>query len=78
MVSTMKKAGCYLIDTATFGNVYDLNKDWFKRVAPTEENVKNKKFYDRISKFYDNLQGADKESKTYSFLNRYYIFKKIE
>jgi len=78
MISTMKKAGCYLIDTATFGNVYDLNKDWFKRVAATEENVKNKKFYDRVTKFYDNLQGADKESKTYSFLNRFYVFKKIE
>ena len=78
MISTMKKAGCYLVDSDTFGNIYDLNKDWFARVAPTEENIKNKKFYERVIKYYGNLEGADKESKTYSFLNRFYIFKKIE
>lgn len=78
MVSTMKKAGCYLLDSDTFGNIYNLNKDWFGKVAPTEENKKNKKFYEKVSKFYENLEGADKESKTYSFLNRFYIFKKIE
>ncbi len=78
MVSTMKKAGCYLVDSDTFGNIYNLNKDWFARVAPTEENKKNKKFYERVIKYYGNLEGADKESKTYSFLNRFYIFKKIE
>ena len=69
---------CYLLDSDTFGNIYNLNKDWFGKVAPTEENKKNKKFYEKVSKFYENLEGADKESKTYSFLNRFYIFKKIE
>ena len=78
MVSTMKKAGCYLIDTDIFRNVYNLNKDWFERVAPTEENIKNKKFYAKVQKFYEDLDGPDKQSKEYSFLNRYYIFKKIE
>ena len=78
MVDTMKKAGCYLVDSDLFRNVYNLNKDWFYKVAPTEENKKNKRFYEKISKFYGKLEGADKESKTYSFLNRFYIFKKIE
>ena len=78
MVDTMRKAGCYLIDSDLFRNVYNLNKDWFYKVAPTEENKKNKRYYEKISKFYGKLEGADKESKTYSFLNRFYIFKKIE
>jgi len=78
MVSTMKNAGCYLVDSDTFGNIYNLNKDWFARVAPTEENKKNKKFYADVIKYFGHLEGADKESKIYSFLNRYYIFKKIE
>ena len=42
------------------------------------ENVKNKEFYNKVSKFYGELKGQDKESKTYSFLNRYYIFQKME
>jgi hypothetical protein len=47
-------------------------------VTPHEENYKNKKFYEDVAKFYDNLKGADKESKLYSFLNKYYIFQKFE
>ena len=78
LVDTMKKAGCYLVETDTFGNVYNLNKDWFNKVAPTEENVKNRKYYDDVRKFYGNSEGIEKETKVYSFLNRYYIFKKIE
>ena len=77
-INTMKKAGCILIDTDMFSNVYEINKPYFTNVIEYEENPKNKKFYDKVAKFYDTLKGADKESKTFSFLNRYYVFKKVE
>jgi len=78
LISTMEKAGCRLVDTDTFSNVYNINKAWFTDVVPHEENYKNKKFYEDVVKFYGNLKGPDKESKLYSFLNRYYIFQKFE
>jgi len=78
MCKTMERAGCSLIETDLFENIYNINKSWFKDVVPTEENFKNKKYYEDVAKFYENLKGADKESKSYSFLNRYYIFQKKE
>jgi SAM-dependent methyltransferase len=78
MVKTMEKAGCRLIDSDLFSNIYNINKEWFTDVIPHEENPKNKKFYEDVALFYGNLKGSDKESKSFSFLNRYYIFQKYE
>ena len=78
MCKTMERAGCSLIESDLFENIYNINKSWFKDVVPSEENFKNKKYYEDVAKFYENLKGADKESKSYSFLNRYYIFQKRE
>ena len=61
-----------------FKYLYNVNKPWFENVIQTEENKKNKQWYEKISKFFGELKGASKESKDYSFLNRYYVFKKIE
>ena len=60
-----------------FKNLFTINKDYFKNVIQFEENEKNKDFYLKISKFFDDLKGADEESQKYSFLNRYYIFQKV-
>ena len=38
----MKKAGCRLVDTDTFKNVYEINKPYFTEVIKYEENPKNK------------------------------------
>lgn len=78
LIDTMKKAGCHLVDTEYFSTVYEMNKEYFTKAIEYEENPKNKKFYKDVATFYDNLKGIDKESKIYSFLNRYYIFKKLE
>lgn len=78
LVETMKKAGCMLIDDDSFQNLYEINKPWFDGVIQYEENKRNKKFYYDVAKFFEDLKGVDKESKIYSFLHRYYIFKKIE
>lgn len=78
MVNTMKKAGCRLVDTDLFSNLYHYNKPYFKEVIKHEENPKNKQFYEKVAQFYGDLKGADKESRHYSFLFRYYVFQKIE
>jgi SAM-dependent methyltransferase len=77
MIETMKRAGCRLVDTDLFKNIYTMNKPYFENVIEYEENPKNKQFYEKVASFYDNLKGADKESKNWSFLYRYYIFQKI-
>ncbi len=78
MIETMKKAGCNLVDTDLFANIYQYNKPYFENVIKYEENPKNKQFYEKIAEFYGDLKGADKESRNYSFLFRYYVFQKVE
>ena len=74
----MEKAGCVLVDTDLFANIYSLNKEWFTTVIDYEENPKNKKFYKSVAQFYSELKGADKESKIWNDLYRFYVFKKIK
>ena len=77
MIDTMKnKCNANLIETDTFQNLYNINKPWFEMVSDVEENLKNRKFYQDAKKFYGELTGADKESKKYSFLFRYFVFQK--
>jgi len=76
--STLEKAGCRLIDTDLFSNLYNLNQSYFTNVINYEENPKNFKFYKRVAAYYEDLKGVDKESKIFTFLNRYYIFQKIK
>ena len=78
MENTMTRAGCRLVDTDSFANIFQLNKPYFDNVIKYEENPKNKQFYEKIAEFFGDLTGADKESRNYSFLFRYYIFQKIE
>jgi hypothetical protein len=74
---TLAKINLKLVETDLFSNVYNLNKNFFKNVVPYEENPKNKKFYENVAKYYGESKGADKESKKYCFLFRYYIFQKL-
>ena len=76
MINTMKKANCRLVDTDLFSNLYHLNKPYFQEVIKYEENPKNKQFYEKVASFYGDLKGADKESRNFSFLSRYYVFQK--
>ena len=74
----MEKAGCRLVDTDLFSNIYNLNRPYFKNVIQYEENPKNKKFYEKVASFYGELKGADRESISWNNLYRYYIFQKIK
>ena len=72
----MEKAGCYLVETDLFSNLYHINSQYFTQVIEHEENPKNYKFYKKVASFFEELKGVDKESKIFSFINRYYIYKK--
>jgi len=76
MVDTMDKAGCRLVDTDLFANVFTINKPYFENVIKYEENPKNKQFYEKVAEFFGDMKGADKESRNWSFMFRYYIFQK--
>ncbi len=78
MYNTMKRAGCRLVDTDLFSNLFYLNKPYFENVIKYEENPKNKQFYEKVAEFYGDLKGADKESRAWSFMYRYYVFQKME
>ena len=78
MNSTMKKCGCYLVDTGTFDEIYNINKDWFSNVIQYEENEKNKRFYSNVAKFYETTSNDEKEGQVWSFLFRYYIYKRVK
>jgi hypothetical protein len=78
LTNTMGKAGCRLIETDLFSNLYHINNEYFKNVIEHEENPLNYKLYKGWAQFYEELKGADKESKTFSFLNRYYIYQKMK
>jgi SAM-dependent methyltransferase len=77
LIKTMENAGCVLVDTDLFSNLYNINKEWFTNVIEHEENPKNKIFYKTVSRFYGDLKGVDKESKIWNDLYRYYVFKKL-
>lgn len=77
LIKTMEKAGCVLVDTDLFINLYNMNKEWFMEVIDHEENPKNKKFYKTVAQFYGDLKGADKESRIWNDLWRFYVFKKL-
>ena len=77
LIKTMEKAGCVLVDTDLFANTYNINREWFTDVIEHEENPKNKKFYQNVGRFYSELKGADKESRIWNDLFRFYVFKKL-
>ena len=73
----MGKANCRLVETDLFANLYTINQQYFTQVIEHEENPKNYKFYKKVASFFEELKGIDKESKIFSFLNRYYVYQKI-
>lgn len=78
LIKTMEKAGCVLVDTDLFVNLYNINKEWFNEVIDYEEKAQNKKFYKNVAKFYGDLKGIEKEGRIWNDLYRFYVFKKLD
>lgn len=75
---TMEKADCRLVETDLFSNLYNINQPYFTNVIEHEENPKNYKFNKKVAEYYEDLKGVDKESKIFTFLNRYYVYQKMK
>jgi SAM-dependent methyltransferase len=73
-----EKVGLKLVDTQMFGDLYNINKEFFMNTINYEENEKNKQFFMKVKSFYELEKDIDKESKVYSDLFRYYIFQKVD
>ena len=71
-----EKSNLTLIDSLSFQELYNLNKDFFFDVVPYEENKQNKIFFDKVKTFYTDQSDINKQSQIYSFLHRYYVFRK--
>jgi hypothetical protein len=75
--SLKEKCNLVLVETDTFENVFINNKSFLETGSQIEEDEKTKKFYSDVYKFYTPSE-INKSSYEYSFLNRYYVFRKVE
>ena len=74
--SLEEKCNMVLVETDTFENFYNNNMEFLKIASEVEEG-QNKKFYTNAYGFYKDTE-AMKGYRDYSFLNRYYVFRKKE
>ena len=76
LINVLKeKANMSLVDTATFSEIYNNYSTFFKNSANFESEKKTKMFFMGIKEFYNK---ENIHERIFSFLNRMYIFKKIE
>ena len=65
-----------LVETYDFESVFNDNREFLKVSSEIEES-RGVKFFKNISKFY-NPTNINSKCYSYSFLNRFYIFRKTE
>ena len=66
-----------MIETGLFEDMYYNNEEFIKTSSRYEQDNKRIKFFKNIAKFY-NQSEFNQKCRQYSFLNRYYVFKKKE
>ena len=75
--SLKQKCNMELIETGTFEDLFNENKSFLELSSVIEEDEKSKKFFTNTYKYYTpselNLKCYD-----YTFLHRYYVFRKVE
>jgi SAM-dependent methyltransferase len=77
IIKSMKeKCSMELVETYTFEDIFNDNKDFLKLSSEIEESIRIKFFKD-IYKFYTPTD-INKKCYSYSFLNRFYVFRKKE
>ena len=77
LIEEMSKIDFELVETNNFESFYN-NSEKFLKYSSENDGTENKKFYERIYKFYDKDDELINSSRNYSFLNRYYVFMKKE
>jgi len=73
----LKDCDLELVDTDLFENQYNYFKEYFTKYCQYQSTDKTRKFLTDVSTFYDESSSdLNVVSKKYSFLNRYYVFRK--
>jgi SAM-dependent methyltransferase len=65
-----------LVETLSFKELFDNNREYLKTASKYEVD-KEKKFYSNVYEFYKNTD-FNKKCQEYSFLSKYYVFRKTE
>jgi hypothetical protein len=78
LIQVMNDAGCVLIESDSFGSIYDNNKKWFTENINHENDVKKAHYYNTIANFFKDTTSQNRESKKWNNLFRYYVFEKIK
>lgn len=77
LINKMKENGLNLIETGTFKEMYENMKEYVNTIKEVETKPKMKDYLqNKLSKYYEDNE-INKECKKISFLNRYYVFKKL-
>ncbi len=77
IIKTFKeKCSLELIETLSFKEVFENNRDFLK-ISSKVEVDKEKKFFSSVYKFYDDTE-FNRKLQDYSHLSRYYVFRKSE
>uniref|UniRef100_A0A6C0BER3 mRNA (guanine-N(7))-methyltransferase n=1 Tax=viral metagenome TaxID=1070528 RepID=A0A6C0BER3_9ZZZZ len=68
--------GLELVDTDLFSNMYEMNRQFVTQTSKHESKAETKKYiYNSCSPYYDDTE-MNIKSRDYTFLNRYYVFRK--
>lgn len=78
MINTFTSNGFRVDDTDLFTNIYTKHKYFFDYAAKFEENQKNKSWYMKVKEYYNHDDPINKSCFTYTKLNRYYVFQKLD
>jgi SAM-dependent methyltransferase len=77
IIKTFKeKCSLELIETLSFKEVFDNNREFLK-ISSKVEVDKEKKFYSNVYKFYQDTE-FNRKLQEYSHLSRYFVFRKSE
>ena len=74
--SLKEKCNLELVETGLFENLFNDNKQFLELGANVDAGM-SKKFFGNIYNFYEPTE-FNKKCQAYTFLNRFYVFRKIE
>ena len=78
MINTLsEKCNLELVETELFETMFNDCKEFLKVSSEVEEDNKRIKFFKDVYKYYEQSE-INKKCYSYTFLNRYYIFRKKE
>lgn len=72
-----EKCNLELVETGLFEDMFNDNREFLKVASVEDDNPKTRKTFGDVYKFYEDSE-INKKSYTYSFLNRFYVFRKTE